>query len=59
MSKKKFSKGQAALGIGLTFGVVVGAVIGSRTGDMKLWISLGLLFGTSVGLLCCSFCSDN
>jgi hypothetical protein len=37
VSTRRFSKREGAIGIGLTFGLITGAVIGSITGNMGWW----------------------
>ena len=50
--KRAFSKQARAIGIGLATGLVAGAVVGSRTGDMGWWVSLGMIAGTCIGIAC-------
>jgi hypothetical protein len=52
MSTREFSKPELAVGIALTFGSVLGLVIGSLTDNMGLWIAVGVTFGMCIGATC-------
>ena len=40
---------KSIIGIGLTLGISIGAVVGAVTDNMGLWISMGVAFGLIIG----------
>ena len=40
---------RAVLILGTSFGVAIGAAIGAYTGNVRLWVPLGIFFGAALG----------
>ena len=51
--KKKISKKQSEyyIGVGICCGVLIGTLIGVRTDNLGVWISLGTVFGLIFGVM--------
>ena len=48
MSKNSKTSSNKAIAVGTSLGIIIGAAIGSKTGKVGFWVSMGICFGAAL-----------